>query len=362
MTSKPEQIRQRVKRGEPIAGEDLHGLSFAGLDLAGGMFNELNLNGVNFSDCDLRDSVFSDCQLEHAQFTRADLKQTAFNQCAMSASRFSESHIELTMFNDCRLEQSDFSRLSLNQSHWMSCQLAGANFSATQHDRTTFYESPLDGAMLNQARLCLVTFFRLNLCKTQFEGVNFDRVTFFECDHRGKSYAGQSLIACQFTDNQLDDVDFSQACGAMAVQADMEVPGQGGQRHRAQAREQVGLGLPHGAAQGLVHGLGDQAFGPVFPEAQRDQAGRTQGLVHIAQRGAVQFARKHPATAVALGGGDKARLAQARHQPAQHDRVGLQRGGQHVGGGRSFAFGHVQQHMEDIRELAVLFHATLFVA
>lgn len=33
MTSKPEQIRQRVKRGELIAGEDLHGLSFAGMDL-----------------------------------------------------------------------------------------------------------------------------------------------------------------------------------------------------------------------------------------------------------------------------------------------------------------------------------------
>ena len=64
---------------------------------------------------------------------------------------------------------------------------------------------------MNHARLSLVTFFRLNLCETGVEWVDFDRVTFFECDHRGKSYAGQRLVACQFTDNQLDDVDFSRA-------------------------------------------------------------------------------------------------------------------------------------------------------
>lgn len=138
MTSTPEQIRQRVKRGEPISGEDLRPV-IRGYGWPAQCSNALNLNGVELLRLrSAHDGVFSDCRLEHALFTRANLKQTAFNQCAMSASRFSESLIELTMFNECRLEQGDFSRLPLTQSHWMSCQLASANFSRPQHDRTTF--------------------------------------------------------------------------------------------------------------------------------------------------------------------------------------------------------------------------------
>jgi len=137
------------------------------------------------------------------------------------------------------------------------------------------------------------------------------------------------------------------------------------QRHLPQPGDQHRLRLPHRGRHGGVDRLFDQALRIGVGRADREDARLAHRAINVEDTDRVERTGQGPAAAMPLFRADIARVAQARHGPADHDRIGRQAGRQHVRGHRSaaalFVLGHVQQGMKDVGEAGVSFHVTSIV-
>lgn len=110
-----EQIEERHKKGESLAGIEAQGADLSRLDLHKGDFRGAKLRGTDFSRGDLSGSDFSGADLREANFRNSFL-------------------------NDCNLEGADLSGADLRFCKLTGAKLEGTNFRGALYDRMTRFD------------------------------------------------------------------------------------------------------------------------------------------------------------------------------------------------------------------------------
>lgn len=167
-----EEVLQRARRGESLAGMDLAGVNLAGADLKGADLSETYLEFADLSATDLRGAKLKGAIAACANFSGAKLDQADFSAANVGKSSFVDCKGEGTDFTDAILSEASF-----ENSAFPSAKLAGglimkANFTAAdlsgaQLNRPLFMDCRFDGA-----KLCGASIFRAMVIGGSAQGLD----------------------------------------------------------------------------------------------------------------------------------------------------------------------------------------------
>lgn len=218
-----EWVRERLSKGEPLAGFDLTGADLRGFDLSGANLDRalmesacldgVCLNGASMKEVMLAHSSMQGCQLAGANLTRANLGKAQMQGVQASGAMFDHAVCHGTDFT-----QADLSGARFDQVQWMGVTLLKAKLDGAKLDGCLFNETCLDGASLVGASAARAVFMKASMKATDMRQLQAERVVFYGvaleqlrldgARLRGASFVeGSSLLRCS-----LRQVDLSQAC------------------------------------------------------------------------------------------------------------------------------------------------------
>ncbi len=208
-------VLERRRKGENLAGFDLSGLDLSKLDLSGVNLQGALLQGVSFSQCNLRETDLSGADCFQADFTgacleganlsgasleKAILRNVAAQGLCAIAAQFYEADVTNAIFIKAELEDADFSRAVLDKS----------DFSNAHAPRIRLLAASLQGADFRNAYLHN---------SRADSATDATRAVFCNADMTLSGWRGAQLIGADLTGAVLVSADCS-ACAMNGARLD----------------------------------------------------------------------------------------------------------------------------------------------
>jgi uncharacterized protein YjbI with pentapeptide repeats len=171
----------------------------------------INLDGVSFYKTDLSGMRFHQVSLRHADFSHAQLANTAFEKCDLFGATFAAATLSQTRFEGCTLQDASFQGAHFTNATFSSSVLIHVTFEGCTSDASstalTFSSVHLDRVALHAA-------------STQFKqgirfGMNRNAVLQHIClagvTVVGADFSGSRMRNCEFTQCRFVDCEFGEA-------------------------------------------------------------------------------------------------------------------------------------------------------
>lgn len=257
-----QQLLQKYRAGESMAGMDFACIDLAGENLKGIDLSECYLEGVDFSGCDLTeanlegailacanlegarldrtnlkganlgatnltDTEFRNINLQDGQLSRARLIRTRFENSCLNDINFLETLFEQPAFIRCEMQKCNFIEPDLNQVSFEGSDLGESNFVKPVMEQADFREAKLNGVNFVEAQLNgsgfqqavminsrFVGGCQMNNC--DFSGADISQSCLRENQLRQAVFTGATLNEADLSGAQLQHSDFQQATALRA--------------------------------------------------------------------------------------------------------------------------------------------------
>ncbi len=188
-----ETLKERLARGESLAGMDLSGADLAGMRLDGADLREAFLNGADLSaarlhQANLEGATLAHCRLIGTQLSGARLQGANLGRSRIEGADLSEADLSDTVFDGAWIRHARMCRARLDDSRWMDVELHRVDLSGST-SRT------------------MLVFLRLDLGACRLAEVQWAQVVFLECVLRGATLAGARLEKAVFQSVDLQEAD-----------------------------------------------------------------------------------------------------------------------------------------------------------
>lgn len=249
-----ERLLRRLKKKEPVAGEDWSGGDFSGVDLS-----RVDLTGAILQGCSLRGAKLDGAKLDGAVLAGADLSEASLRKASLegadltgvraAASRFDEAKLEDAMlsggdftgasfhkakckgaeFIQARLTKGDLreaclDEADLSEARLEDARLEGASLQDTDLAKADASRANFDGANLSLlraspgARMAQASFKRVQAAKSRWGGAMLDETDFSFSELARADFSGASLVKARFNGCNMPNSRF---LGARMVGASM---------------------------------------------------------------------------------------------------------------------------------------------
>ena len=130
-----DELQRRVKKGEPLSGLELNGITIVDQNLSALDFSNSELRGATFANVDLSDALFHEADLSGASFQNASLTRCDLRACSARGA----------VFNDVNLAYAKFGESDLRGALFFNANMADISFKGAS----------LDGSEVDAVRLSL---------------------------------------------------------------------------------------------------------------------------------------------------------------------------------------------------------------
>ena len=196
-------------RGTHFTGANLAGADLSGADLREAYFKGADLTGANLSGAYLRSAYLGEANLTDANFIKADLEDAGLSESNLTGAKLNGADLTRAYIRDTNLSRADLSGANLEGADLRGANLSGVNLSGANLSFASFSDAYLGAANLSRAN-CYFAEFR----DADLEGANLSGAKLTFARLAGADLRGADLRDVELSDNDLENVDLTQALNA----------------------------------------------------------------------------------------------------------------------------------------------------
>jgi uncharacterized protein YjbI with pentapeptide repeats len=198
-----EQVIERHRKGESMAGMKMDGIDLSGLDLKGinlekAFCAQASFAGSDLTGANLKRGIFIGADFEKALLNRADLSRALFQKANLSAVTLCNARFFNTMLQETDLTGADFTGAHLAFTMFDQAKLPGARFESASGESAVFMNSDLTAADFSRGTMKKWVYQNCDMNKVRFTSAKAEKLTLLGCTGESLSFAGAYMHKARF--------------------------------------------------------------------------------------------------------------------------------------------------------------------